>query len=218
MHVVIVGCGRVGSSPAGLTASVTRWRSSIGGRRRSAGSMRFTGRTIAGVGFDRDRLLEAGIDEADALAAVTNGDNSNILVARVAREAFGVERVVARIYDPRRQLCTSGWVSRRSPLWRGRPARPAPTAPRHERGRVGRPEREGHAHRAPGRAVVGGIHSEMEDPGAVRVMAVSRLGVAQVPGLDLVAQEGDIAYLAVGAEVLELDGARLSTPKEGAHR
>ena len=59
-------------------------------------------RTIVGVGFDRDRLLEAGIERAGALAAVTNGDNSNIVVARVAREAFQVERVVARIYDQRR--------------------------------------------------------------------------------------------------------------------
>src|SRR5262245_25149919 len=62
----------------------------------------FKGTTIAGVGFDRDRLIEAGIEHADALAAVTNGDNSNILIVRVAKETFGVERVVARIYDPRR--------------------------------------------------------------------------------------------------------------------
>src|SRR5690606_668043 len=62
----------------------------------------FGGRTVVGVGFDRDRLRAAGIEEATALAAVTNGDNSNILVARVARETFSIERVVARIYDPRR--------------------------------------------------------------------------------------------------------------------
>ena len=57
---------------------------------------------IQGVGFDRDHLREAGIEEAGALAAVTSGDNSNIMVARTAREVFGVERVIARIYDPRR--------------------------------------------------------------------------------------------------------------------
>ena len=55
-----------------------------------------------GIGFDRDRLIEAGIEQAGALASVTNGDNSNILIARVARETFGIERVVARIYDPKR--------------------------------------------------------------------------------------------------------------------
>ena len=57
---------------------------------------------MVGFGFDRDHLLEAGIERAGALAAVTNGDNSNILTARIARENFGIERVVARIYDPRR--------------------------------------------------------------------------------------------------------------------
>jgi trk system potassium uptake protein TrkA len=62
----------------------------------------FSGLTIAGIGFDRDVLLEAGIDRAQAVAAVTNGDNSNILIARVAREKFGIEKVVARIYDPKR--------------------------------------------------------------------------------------------------------------------
>ena len=64
----------------------------------------FAGTTVQGIGFDRDRLKEAGIEGAGALAAVTNGDNSNVLVARVARETFGVDRVVARIYDPRRAV------------------------------------------------------------------------------------------------------------------
>ena len=62
----------------------------------------FPGRTVTGIGFDREILVEAGIEQADAFAAVSSGDNSNIIAARVARETFGVERVVARIYDPRR--------------------------------------------------------------------------------------------------------------------
>ena len=62
----------------------------------------FRGKTIAAIGFDRDALMQAGIEEASAFAAVSSGDNSNILTARVARETFGVETVVARIYDPRR--------------------------------------------------------------------------------------------------------------------
>ena len=62
----------------------------------------FTGKTIAGVGFDRDTLIDAGIESADAFAAVSSGDNSNIIAARVARETFGVGHVVARIYDPLR--------------------------------------------------------------------------------------------------------------------
>ena len=68
-------------------------------RRLHAG---FEGRTVSGIGFDRDVLREAGIEEAEAFAAVSSGDNSNILAARVARETFGVENVVARIYDPGR--------------------------------------------------------------------------------------------------------------------
>ena len=62
----------------------------------------FEGTTIQGIGFDRDTLLAAGIETAQAFAAVSSGDNSNIVAARVAREKFNVERVVARIYDPRR--------------------------------------------------------------------------------------------------------------------
>ncbi|NCZ81202.1 MAG: TrkA family potassium uptake protein [Actinobacteria bacterium] len=104
MHVVIMGCGRVGSTLAvdleksGHTVAVID-QNREAFRRLGAN---FNGRTVAGVGFDRDTLLEAGIEKADAFAAVSNGDNSNILAARVARETFGVKNVVARIYDPGR--------------------------------------------------------------------------------------------------------------------
>ena len=64
----------------------------------------FGGKTVVGFGFDRDHLAQAGIEEAGAFASVTNGDNSNILCARIARETYGIEHVVARIYDPRRAL------------------------------------------------------------------------------------------------------------------
>ena len=99
-----MGCGRVGSTLAvdleksGHTVAVID-RNREAFRRLGAN---FNGRTVAGVGFDRDTLLEAGIEKADAFAAVSNGDNSNILAARVARETFGVKNVVARIYDPGR--------------------------------------------------------------------------------------------------------------------
>jgi trk system potassium uptake protein TrkA len=62
----------------------------------------FKGRTIEGVGFDRGVLMRAGVERADALAAVTSGDNRNIIVARVARNIFHVPKVIARLYDPRR--------------------------------------------------------------------------------------------------------------------
>jgi trk system potassium uptake protein TrkA len=104
MHVVIMGCGRVGSSLATelelLGHSVSIIDQSREAFRRLGPD--FKGRTISGIGFDRDTLLEAGIETADAFAAVSNGDNSNILAARVARETYGVANVVARIYDPGR--------------------------------------------------------------------------------------------------------------------
>jgi trk system potassium uptake protein TrkA len=104
MHVVIMGCGRVGSllaleleSNGHTVAVIDQTKEAF----RRLGPD-FKGRTVTGVGFDRDTLLEAGIEGAQAFAAVSNGDNSNILAARVARESFGVTNVVARIYDPGR--------------------------------------------------------------------------------------------------------------------
>ena len=104
MYVVILGCGRVGST---LARSLTRRGHSVAIIDQLAEAFDrlgddFPGQTVTGVGFDRDTLIEAGIEKADAFAAVSSGDNSNILAARVARETFGVESVVARIYDPRR--------------------------------------------------------------------------------------------------------------------
>ncbi|WP_366179791.1 TrkA family potassium uptake protein [Actinomyces timonensis] len=104
MHFVIMGCGRVGAT---MAAQLDRMGHSVAVIDRSSEAFRrlpkdFNGRKVKGVGFDRDALEQAGIDEAYAFAAVSNGDNSNIVSARVARETFGVEHVVARIYDANR--------------------------------------------------------------------------------------------------------------------
>lgn len=99
-----MGCGRVGSRLArqldeiGHSVAVIDQEDDSFARLGSS----FHGQTVRGVGFDRDTLLAAGIEQAQAFAAVSSGDNSNIVAARVAREKFGVDRVVARIYDPRR--------------------------------------------------------------------------------------------------------------------
>ena len=105
MHIVIMGCGRVGSTLAHILEDrATRSPSSTRTRRRSAGSRA----DFNGDAGHRDRLRPGraasrpASSGADAFAAVSSGDNSNIIAARVARETFGVERVVARIYDPRR--------------------------------------------------------------------------------------------------------------------
>jgi trk system potassium uptake protein TrkA len=99
-----MGCGRVGSTIAGSLESAEH---SVAIVDQDATAFRrlgqdFKGKQVVGVGFDRDTLIEAGIEQASAFAAVSSGDNSNIIAARVARETFGVENVVARIYDPRR--------------------------------------------------------------------------------------------------------------------
>ncbi|HET9690740.1 MAG TPA: NAD-binding protein, partial [Acidimicrobiales bacterium] len=106
VHVIVVGCGRVGSE---LADRLSREGHEVVIVDKRPDSFRrlpeaFAGRSLAGTGIDRDVLVEAGIGGAGALAAVTSGDNTNILVARIARETFEVPRVVARIYDPRRAL------------------------------------------------------------------------------------------------------------------
>ena len=104
MHIVIMGCGRVGSTLAHIledrdnTVSVIDRDPEAFRRLGSA----FKGDRVTGIGFDRAVLIQAGIERAHAFAAVSSGDNSNIISARVVRETFGVQRVAARIYDPRR--------------------------------------------------------------------------------------------------------------------
>src|SRR5438309_11075918 len=104
MHVIVVGCGRVGSELAAELEAQGHTVAVIDKNRNAFRRLpeRFTGRAVLGFGFDRDHLEQAGIREADALAAVTSGDNSNILTARIARETYEIANVVARIYDPRR--------------------------------------------------------------------------------------------------------------------
>jgi trk system potassium uptake protein TrkA len=207
VHVVVVGCGRVGS---GLAATLESEGHSVAVIDRQAQAFRrlpgdFKGRTVLGVGFDRQHLRAAGIEEAGALAAVTNGDNSNIVVARVAREAFDVERVVARIYDSRRAaiyerlgiptVATVQWTTERV-LRRILPDAHAvewvdPSA------KVCMIERT-----LPGRWA-GKLLQELELPGVAKVIAVSRLGQASIPDARTVAQEGDVVWATVAGDRLD---------------
>jgi trk system potassium uptake protein TrkA len=104
VYVVIMGCGRVGAS---LAAALERLGHDVAVIDKNQQAFRrlgsdFHGQEVIGVGFDKQVLIEAGIERAGAFAAVSSGDNSNIISARVARETFGVEHVVARIYDHKR--------------------------------------------------------------------------------------------------------------------
>lgn len=99
-----MGCGRVGSAVAHSLEDAGHSVAIIDQNPEAFRRLgpHFVGRQVTGVGFDRDTLIEAGIEQAQAFAAVSSGDNSNIIAARVAREQFGVENVIARIYDPGR--------------------------------------------------------------------------------------------------------------------
>jgi trk system potassium uptake protein len=104
VYVVIMGCGRVGSS---LAASLDRLGHEVAVIDKDRQAFRrlsaeFSGRQVVGQGFHREVLVDAGVERAQAFAAVSSGDNSNIISARVARETFGIARVVARIYDAKR--------------------------------------------------------------------------------------------------------------------
>ncbi len=102
MRIIIIGCGRVG---AGLAQALSRRKHTLVVIDRDVTAFDrletpFSGQTMVGIGFDREVLLQAGIERADGLAAVTNSDDVNIVTARVASQIFSVPRVVARLYDP----------------------------------------------------------------------------------------------------------------------
>jgi trk system potassium uptake protein TrkA len=223
VHVVIVGCGRVGSSLArsligeGYTVAVVDRRPAAFERLGA----NFQGQMVAGIGFDRDLLVKAGIEKAEAVAAVTNGDNSNILIARVARETFGIERVVARIYDPKRAAVYQrlGIATVAPALWTTERVlrRLVPDAPAVEW--VDPSAKVSLVVRSFSDAWAGTRVLEAEGAG-VRVVAVGRLGSAILPTADLVVQDGDVVYLAVAQEAMaHLTDLTLSPPAGGgAHQ
>ena len=207
MHVVVVGCGRVGSELAGAlerqnhtVAIVDKKKDAF--RRLPKG---FGGYRIVGFGFDRDTLEEAGVREAGAMAAVTSGDNSNIMAARVARETFEVAHVVARIYDPRRAViyqrlgiptvATVAWTT--DQVLRRLVPGEAVADWTDSSGGVGLIERN-----LPP-AWAGKKLSGLGIPGKYTLAAVTRLGTGQVARPDLVGQDGDILHLMADLSALD---------------
>ncbi|MBT8224832.1 MAG: TrkA family potassium uptake protein [Dactylosporangium sp.] len=205
MHVVIMGCGRVGSI---LALSVERQGHTVSVIDANPESFRrlgseFAGDTVTGVGFDRKVLAEAGIERAGGFAAVSSGDNSNIISARLARETFGVPRVVARIYDARRAevyerlgittVATVRWTADRilrhlgetdeTEVWRD------PT-----RG-VAISETPFHAR------WVGHEIREFERAAGARVAYIMRFGVSKLPSRSMVFQDGDQIFVLVDNEI-----------------
>jgi trk system potassium uptake protein len=222
VHVVVVGCGRVGSELAGMlekdghTVAIIDKRPDAF-RRLPTG---FGGQQVVGFGFDRDTLLDAGIEKADALAAVTSGDNSNIMSARVARETFEIERVVARIYDPRRAaiyqrlgiptVATVSWTTDqvlRRLVPEGHDADWVDPS-----GRVCLVERDLPAPWA------GLSLSGIDEPGRFSLVAVTRHGETRLSDEGLVGQEGDVLRIMVDVGALDALTYRLEDPTEaGGH-
>jgi len=215
VHIVIMGCGRVGSSLArglekrGHTVAVIDI--DVDAFRRLGPD--FAGRTVKGVGFDREVLVEAGIEDADGFAAVSSGDNSNILSARVVRETFNVGNVVARIYDPGRAevyerlgiptVATVRWTADQV-LRRLLPAGSEP----HWRDPSGSVRlMEVHVDRS----WVGRTLEQMEAAMDARIPFLFRLGSGIVAKPRTVFQDGDLAYAAVAdsrlAQVEDVLGA-----------
>ncbi|CAB4588368.1 unannotated protein [freshwater metagenome] len=199
-----MGCGRVGSSLATELEAAGHSVAIIDQSREAFRRLGpdFKGRTVSGVGFDRDTLLEAGIETADAFAAVSNGDNSNILAARVARETYGVANVVARIYDPGRAeiyqrlgiptVATVIWAT--DQILR----RLVPEGSRSEwRDASGAIQLcEMHPHKD----WFGSPIAELEAATGSRVAFITRLGEGLIPDTHTVLQEGDLIHVTVRDE------------------
>lgn len=201
VHIVIMGCGRVG---AGLARGLEARGHEVAVIDIDPGAFRrlgpdFAGRTVTGVGFDRQVLTEAGITEAGGFAAVSSGDNSNIIAARVVRETFDVSNVVARIYDPGRAevyerlgiptVATVRWAADRvmrrllpvgsEPLWRDPSGNVRLIEVRADPAWVGR------------------TIAQLEKEVRTRIPFLSRLGQGMVPDASTVFQDGDLLYAAV---------------------
>lgn len=216
MHFVIMGCGRTGSTLAqmvedrGHTVAVVDQKPEAFRRL----GPHFEGRRVVGPGFDRDTLIEAGIEDAYAFAAVSNGDNSNILAARVARETFGVSNVVARIYDPGRAevyqrlgiptVATVRWTA--DQMARRLLPSGAISEFRDPSGAVVLGEVQVHE------GWVGSRMTALEAVSHARVAFLTRLGEGLVPTPDTVYQEGDLVHLVMPHDQVALVEQSLARP------
>ncbi len=201
VHVIIAGCGRVGSDLASSLESAGHSVAVIDKNPRAFERLRESveGRRVVGFAFDRDVLEVAGISDANAFASVTSGDNSNIVSARVAREHYRIPQVIARIYDPRRAqvyqrlgiptVATVRWTT--DQMLRYLVPEDVPVEHTVDNGEVII------AALAAPSEVIGKGGSDLDVAGHRRVVAVSRFGVPRIPDGELTIQDGDILHVAV---------------------
>ena len=204
MHVVIMGCGRVGST---LALRLEQLGHTVAIVDRDAGAFRrlgpgFNGDKVTGQGFDQEVLEKAGIRRAEAFAAVSSGDNSNIIAARVARESFGIQQVVARIYDPGRAevyqrlgittVATVKWTADQI-LRRLLPAGAEPDF-RDPSGTI----RVDHV--PVNETWIGQRTVKFQEESGSRIAWIDRLGEGMIPTRETVIQEGDMLHLVMREE------------------
>ena len=204
VHFAIMGCGRVGAT---LAQSLEANGHSVAVIDQNPDAFRrlspeFEGRKVTGLGFDRETLVQAGIEDAYAFAAVSDGDNSNIISARVARETFAVANVVARIYDPRRAeiyqrlgiptVATVRWTA--DQILRRMLPMGATDEFRDASGQVVMVQVDLH----PG--WIGEDLGRVETATGARVAFVTRFGDGMLPQPDTVLQENDLLHMLVRAD------------------
>lgn len=208
MRLIIVGCGRVGALLA-LTMSAEGHEIVVVDKEPAAFKRLrrdFKGRTVTGIGFDRDVLREAGVERADAFAAVTSGDNSNYIAACVARDTFRVPQIVARIYDPER-----GAIYRELGI---RTISSTSWAVHTIRRILNNTEQEATVQFGNGEVaitevlisgrLVGRYTRDLAVPGEIQPVAIVRRGRAFLPTPGVPLEDGDIVQVAVLASAVEL--------------
>jgi trk system potassium uptake protein TrkA len=220
VHIVIMGCGRVGST---LALSLEERGHSVAVVDQNGESFRrlgpdFSGLTVTGEGYDQQVLVAAGIERADGFAAVSSGDNSNIISARVARETFGVQRVVARIYDAKRAevyerlgiptVATVRWTADRmlrhfvnegAEIWRDPTSSVAIVEVPVHADWVGLPLRA------------------IEDATGARVAYLMRFGIGALPTASTLLQDGDQVFMLVTDDMTDRVTKITAAAPEGSH-
>ncbi len=201
MRILIIGCGRVGS---GLARSLSLQGHTIVAVDKDPGAFArlgpaFKGKTLVGVGFDRDVLIQAGIERADGLAAVTASDEANIIIGRLATQVFHVPRVVARLYDPlKADIYRRLGLQTITPITWGinRIAEMLSYAPLSTIATLGAGNVDIVEAEVPP-TLAGRMVRDLAVPAEVHVISITRNGSSFLPTMGAVLQEGDIVHLAV---------------------
>lgn len=206
MRVIIMGCGRVGEQLAQLMAEEGHDVTVIDYDAAALARLgpNFKGRRVRGVGFDRDVLLRAGIEEADGFAAMSSSDNANVVAARIARTIFHVPHVVARLFEPERAEVYKrlGLVTISSTTWGAERTRELLTHAELDAVRsFGTGEVQLLEIEIPER-LVGHTVRDLSVPGEVSVITITRDGRALLPMSGTAFRAGDVVHLAVSSNAM----------------